>query len=500
MFIGRVSEKHELKENLKTNNSNILPVIGRRGVGKTYLLTDLRLEIEHNLNIYHNHIVFNFEGKKGLSASKQVKNFINEINCKMRFYFHLTGDFIDKKINNWADCFSSLYNAIKDFFKDKEDIYKLIFFIDEFAWFHTKQSYFIQEFGSFWNKVKNELVFLNDKIFVKVFATSSAISWMNENLLKNNGSLYHKIDSPIYLKHFSLEETVKYLKQRDIVCSNLLYFKYYLITGGVARYLEKIDNKRTFEENAYRIFQSSSVSEFDSLFDRTFNSYKGIHKAIIELFYNKKWLTQKHIEKKLKFSSGAVSQALRDLTVSNLIVAKKNLENTETHYYLTDLFCLSYVKLIHGHLLTLDLFNNHAFDIKSGELFEVASQLNFDLIKKEIGRIGFKSTEQIYYGNNIQIDFLVQYENSLNFSICECKFYHDEYEITEDLQYKMIERKKVINHLIENKFKQNKKKSSSANIDFIVISFFNNFIKRPVHHFDKHCFNIQFDKIIDCFI
>lgn len=501
MFIGRFFELQELSETIRTNNSNIVPIIGRRGVGKTFLLNKMRSEIVNNKDVYNDCIVFNFEGVKGQSAKKQIVSFVKQINFQMKFHFN-ENNFLSDNISNWNDLFEQIYYKFLSFFKNKNK--KIIFFIDELAWLHTKQSYFLEEFGGFWNKVKSDLPFYCPDLFFKVISTSSAISWMNNNFIKNKGSLYHKIDKVIFLKNFSLKETVYFLKvKKNLQCGNILYFQYYLITGGVARYLDKINPNLSFEENAVNIFSSDLTFngfEIDDLFDRTFQSTKNIHKNIILLFKNKKRLTQKEIAHELKLNSGSVSEALKDLIVSDLIIERNNLkyDKNETYYYLSDLFCLAHVKIVHGNILNTELFNNQTYHVKSGELFEIACYLNIDLIKNAMGRSSLPSFEQAYYDHDTktQIDLIVHYLNSNIFTLVECKFYNKNFEIDDALQYSIFDRKKAVSKIISKSKKINKKQEIV--IDFAVVTFFDNFVKNPVNGF--RCKNISIDKIMDTLI
>lgn len=68
-MIGRKYEIKRLNESLKSTNSELIAVYGRRRVGKTFLIR----------NLFKNQIKFEFTGLYGGSTNKQLDLFFDEL-------------------------------------------------------------------------------------------------------------------------------------------------------------------------------------------------------------------------------------------------------------------------------------------------------------------------------------------------------------------------------------------------------------------------------------
>jgi len=69
-FIGRIEERTILKSALTSREAEMLAVIGRRRVGKTYLIE----------SVYQNQIIFQITGLQNASRSEQLDNFTIRLN------------------------------------------------------------------------------------------------------------------------------------------------------------------------------------------------------------------------------------------------------------------------------------------------------------------------------------------------------------------------------------------------------------------------------------
>ena len=72
-IIGRTQEIELMTSYLNSKRANLLAVIGRRRVGKTFLIRE----------VYKNHKVFEMTGIKDAALSEQLLNF----GLQMKFYF-----------------------------------------------------------------------------------------------------------------------------------------------------------------------------------------------------------------------------------------------------------------------------------------------------------------------------------------------------------------------------------------------------------------------------
>lgn len=196
------------------------------------------------------------------------------------------------------------------------------------------------------------------------------------------------------------------------------------------------------------------------------------HQKIVEYFKNGKYFTLKELSKNLKISENTVAVALEDLVVSDVCGFLNNYKNKkrEKLYYLKDLFCLSYNKFVKDKILTINNFNNQSFFVNFGFVFETICLNNIDLIKDEIKRSGFSSIEYSWHNKESQIDLIIEY-NKNHYSIVECKFYKDNFELTEDYQKNLLNKKDEFEKFLGSK------KINKPIIDFIIVSLNNVKIK-----------------------
>ena len=126
-MIGRQHERQRLDNLLQSDKAELLSIIGRRRVGKTYLIR------EH----YQKEMVFEFTGTKDAKKKNQLKKFAQ----KLKEYSHSTLDIAIPE--DWAAAFDSLKAYLKGRSKTK---YKPVVFFDEVPWL-AKRSGFLDEFA-----------------------------------------------------------------------------------------------------------------------------------------------------------------------------------------------------------------------------------------------------------------------------------------------------------------------------------------------------------------
>ncbi len=129
-LIGRNNEKKRLLNALNTNKSELISVIGRRRVGKTFLIR----------SVYKDKIVFELSGQHEAPLKVQLKNFTNSIS-------EYSGKELANIPSDWADAFEILKKYIQSL-KRKS---KKVIFLDEFPWIETPRSGFLSSFEHFWN-------------------------------------------------------------------------------------------------------------------------------------------------------------------------------------------------------------------------------------------------------------------------------------------------------------------------------------------------------------
>lgn len=473
-FIGRISETKQLRKEFQKDGKSLVAVIGRRGVGKTTFINNFVLNEIDNAD----YLILKIEGKKNKPLKQQIKDIFFYVSRILK-YTKEDVDFFNKNIS-WF----SFFTLLSEYCNRK----KVLIIIDEFAWLHTKCSNFVEEFGGFYNAV----ILSQTKIII----SASAISWMNKNVIQNKGSMFHKISLLINLKSFSIKETFEYLKVNGFNINSDVMFKYYMITGGVVRYLEKLKPEQTFEENAVEIFKNNNNStglEFEELFKQTFSSNTNAHQKIVDCFHKQNSHSISSIQKETSLSFTTISTILEELVVSDILSIKSNYKNKkrENIYFITDLFCLSHLKLVKNKILCQNIFNNQSFNINKGFILEIIVLKNIDLIKKEIGRSGFESIEYSLRNKDNQIDLIIEYSKN-KYSIIEVKFYHVPFVLDEEYQKELMKKKDSFEKFLISK------KIKDFDIDFIIFSM--NGVKKTDTVFGFNYHEINFDKILKTFI
>jgi AAA+ ATPase superfamily predicted ATPase len=163
-MVGRNYEINRLLNSLKSNDSELIAVYGRRRVGKTFLIR----------NIYKEHIKFEVSGLYQGEKEQQLDIFFDELKkASLRFLE-------DDRPKSWKDAFELLKKYINGL-RGKE---KKVIFIDEMPWLDTHKSDFRMYFGHFWNtycEKRNDLI---------VVICGSAASYMVQNVVSNQGSIF----------------------------------------------------------------------------------------------------------------------------------------------------------------------------------------------------------------------------------------------------------------------------------------------------------------------
>ena len=448
LFVGRKKEYNGILNAIKSEKKELIAITGKRGIGKTFLMLEIMETLKQQNN--KNYINLLITGKRNVSYKNQLKGIEKNILKQLN---------IECDLKDWDDFFSCIKKLLENN-KDK----KIILYIDEFPWFNVRGSNFIDEFGSFWNILtENNL---------KIILTGSEVSWMNKQVIRNKGGLYHKTTERFHLKPFDLMETREYLNKSNSLLNDEQIIEYYLITGGIVRYLQKINFGRTIKENAIMLYNNNNY--FDDFFNNSF-TYKrlNLHKIIIELFKERITLSfveikneilkhAKKLKEKRNIADSTIYETLKELVETD-ILKETTIKNKQRNkkYTICDLFCFYYLRLNNFEKI-INIFDQR-FDIISGHAFEILTLNNIHLIVKYLSR-NFIYDENLVYkyqDEEVQIDLVLEYRSLKNtISLIECKNYNEIYELDKKEEDKIIKRVKKIESLYNNKI----------SVDIIIVS------------------------------
>jgi uncharacterized protein len=475
LVIGRDFEVRKMSDFLALQSSELLAIIGRRRVGKTFLIK----------KVYQNEMAFHITGLQDVSRSLQLANFVEARNQ----FFHESLAFAKPK--NWLSAFAQLKQLMG---KPKKK--KRVLFFDELPWLASKSNEFLKAFDHFWN------TWAIDQNLVVVICGSSA-SWMITNVINHKGGLHNRVTQKIHLYPFTLSETEKYLLAKGIKMPQQSLITLYMATGGVPYYLNEIQKGDTAVQSINRMYfgkKASLKNEFENLYKALFSNYDK-HILVIRALASK-WmgLTRSEIVEHTKLQTGgAISTILNELETSGFIqsVRPYGKQQRETLYRLTDEYSLFYIHFIeaHHHIENFWIKKYNTQTVKSwqGYAFENVCLKHIEGIKQTLGISGILTSESSFYkrkdkeSKGCQIDLLIdRADNAIN--ICEMKFYDGAYTLTEENIKDLQQRRNIFQEttktkkqlfltliatdgIIENKYNMLIDKHLDASALFNVISF-----------------------------
>jgi uncharacterized protein len=439
-LVGREFESTKMLNFLETKESELLAVIGRRRVGKTFLIK----------KVYQNELIFHITGLQDVSKKLQIQNFVEARNDFFPESEHFTVP------NNWLTAFAQLKQVLG---KPKKK--KRVLFFDELPWLADNSSEFLKAFDHFWNS------WAIDQNLVVVICGSSA-SWMITHIINHKGGLHNRVTHRIHLQPFTLQETEKYFVSKSISMPRQNLVQLYMTTGGIPYYLKEIQKGETAVQAINNMFFGKSAplfGEFDNLYKALFSNYEK-HIVVIRALATK-WsgLSRAEILEKSKLpTGGSISIILEELEASGFIQSYSNYrkKQREIIYRLTDEYSLFYIHFIEPNKNSKDYwlkkFNTPTAKSWGGYAFETLCMKHISGIKQALGISGILTDESSFYKRKdeetegCQIDMLIdRADNAIN--ICKMKYYDGQYSLTnQDIQN--LQRKRNVFQQATNTKKQ----------------------------------------------
>ena len=423
VLIGRNAEQAILREALQSSEAEMVAVIGRRRVGKTFLIKQA----------YASDVVFEITGLQNAKVAEQLEHF----NATLSRYAQ--SDMPIEKANTWLEAFRLLTYFLSK--KLNESPKKQVVFLDEVPWMAKNDSGFITGLDFFWNS------FAVNQNVVVVLCGSSA-SWMIENLVNNTGGLYNRITRRIYMKPFSLAETQKYFQHKQFNFTNYEIVELYMALGGIPHYLKEVNGAKSVVQNVDSICFSDTgllKDEFSKLYFSLFENAEK-HLAIIRaLSTSKQGLTrQKVVELAKVAENGNTSKVLEELEQSSFITAYHPFGKVKKDmlYRLTDEYSLFYLQFIEnkaheGSGIWQHLSQTQAYKTWCGYAFESVCFKHIASIKKALGISGIYAASATFYKKatdeqrGAQIDLLLdRADNVIN--VFEVKFHNAEITLNKE--------------------------------------------------------------------
>ena len=429
VLIGRKEEQEIFRNAFNSKLAEMVAVVGRRRVGKTYLI---RRTCEDRM-------LFEMSGIMNATREEQLWNFMQ----KLRQY--APDAILPTPPTNWMEAFQMLITVLEK--RDKKK--KGVVFFDELPWLDTHRSGFLKGLEFFWNSWAE-----NQKIVVVI--CGSAASWMIRKVINHKGGLHNRVTRRIELKPFTLTETEAYLKSREVFMDHYQQIQLYMVTGGIPHYLKEVKpGKSAIQNMDLMCFTHGGllVNEFKNLYEALFESAE-YHTAIVRALAGKlKGLTRDEILKKSDLPNGGkVSMVLTELEQSGFIASYQPFKKLKKHtlYRLVDEYSLFYLRFIEPNPGTGTHKGQHlsqtaAWRTWTGYAFENICFKHLNQIKKALGISGMFSSASSFYKKGTtgepgaQIDLVLDRADSI-VNIFEIKFLNGEYSMTKDYAKTLRER------------------------------------------------------------
>lgn len=411
MLIGREKEAATLAALLQSNESELVSVIGRRRVGKTFLVQ----------SVFSGRIAFEITGIQYASIQEQLENFAISLSLQTKSVIPV------KRPESWMEAFHSLILYLENTATSE----KRVIFFDEMPWLSTHRSGFLNAFGFFWNSwaVKNNIV---------VVICGSAASWMIQKVVHNKGGLYNRITKRIQLQPFSLRETELFLQNRGFNLNRYQITELYMAIGGIPHYLKEMQSGESVAQYIDRICFAPDGplrDEFGQLYPALFDHSEN-HISIVRALANK-WsgLSRSEIISATKLTNGGgLTKTLEELQYSGFIAEYLPFGRIkrETVYRLTDEYSLFYLRFIEtlqkeGAGIWKNFHQTPNYRTWGGYAFESICLKHLPEIKKSLGIEGVFATSSSFYQKGsdamegCQIDLLIDRDDMV-INLCEIKW------------------------------------------------------------------------------
>lgn len=420
-LVGRTQQQEILLEALHSDEAEMVSVVGRRRVGKTFLVN----------TTYENHLAFSITGIKNAPLHQQLQHFRNEFMEFSKISIPI------EPPKDWIGAFYMLRVFLKSSLeKDKA---KRVIFFDELPWLASRKSGFLDAFAYFWNSWAS-------KQNIVVVICGSAASWMIRKITKDKGGLHNRITKRIKLHPFTLSETKQFFQKKNIKLDPYQILQVYMAMGGIPHYLKEIKKGKSAAQNIDAICFSETgllKEEFEELYPALFENPER-HIAVVRTLATKwRGLTRTEIIKSIDTNSGSgLTKTLNDLTQSGFISAyypfgkkRKNLL-----YRLTDEYSLFYLQFmenkVHEGIGTWKhLSQTPTYKSWSGYAYESICIKHLPQIKKALSIDGVYALASGFVKKGTkkekgtQIDLVLD-RNDHVINLFEIKFYNDKWTFT----------------------------------------------------------------------
>ncbi|MBL8889051.1 MAG: AAA family ATPase [Planctomycetaceae bacterium] len=431
-LIGRKLEQDVLKRALDSREPELIALVGRRRVGKTFLVR----------NFFGSEICFEMTGIHGANRSLQLRNFSDQLRQAMK---------LDVKPEVPTDWYAAFQQLIQ-FLESRKGKARRVVFLDELPWLASRKSGFLSALEHFWNSWGSR----QHNLIVVI--CGSAASWMIDHVIHDRGGLYQRVTRHLHLQPFSLREVAEYLNSRSIRYEPRQITELYMALGGVPHYLREVQPGLSAAQNLDQICFASQgilVDEYSKLYAALFEN-PDRHVDIIQALAKRlSGVTRSELLESLSYlSGGRLTKTLDELMVSGFIerIEPWGKQRRDAMYRLIDEFSLFYLKWMKsrrnvGKEAWLNKRGTPAWRAWTGFAFENICHRHIQAIKANLGIAAVETQHACWQHRakgdidvGAQVDLLIDRRDDV-INLCEIKYADDEFVI--DQRYAKELRRKL---------------------------------------------------------
>jgi len=396
MFVGRQHELGLIRECLNDRSkAQLLVVYGRRRIGKSTLIREAVSTEER---------VLNFEGIEGENTRVQINQFLDDLARQ-------TGR-VRLGAKTWLEVFQGVGEIVES------GRWLLVF--DEFPWMGAGRTAIVSHLKLHWDRWSR-----NPE--VALFLCGSVASFMVRHVVHSK-ALHNRKTLEICLGPLSPRESGLFIPKRGPREKAELY----MCLGGVPKYLEQVDPRRSVEKNLNRLCFCAGgffVEEYETLFKEQFRSLKAYESIVAALAQAPASLSE--LSRRIGAPRGGGfrdqlqnlvrAQFVREYTP--ILLGKTSRRRTRL-YKLADPFLWFYFRYIHDNreIIARNRRNENLFRSIAGPsihqhfglAFERLGEASLDRILDHIGirlvevlRMGAYFQQSRTHGTGLQIDWVI---------------------------------------------------------------------------------------------
>jgi hypothetical protein len=440
-MIGRIKEQEILSKVYESTKPELIAIVGRRRVGKTYLIRQF----------FKEELDFEMVGLKDGTKEQQLRNFAYSLKEAKK------STILDAVPQDWLEAFYQLKTHLETLGETDK---KKVVFIDELPWIATNKSDFLTGFSFFWNSYAS-------KANIVVIICGSATAWMIRKIIDNKGGLHNRVTRKIVLLPFSLSEMAVYFQAKNISFERYQLVQLYMTMGGIPHYLDQVEGGKSAIQNIEAICfhpQGMLRTEFNNLYSSLFTHPERYEIVVTALSSTWKGLNRSEIIKQTNVKDGGgLTNILQELEQSGFITSYVpfNKKKKDTLFRLTDNYSLFYLKFIQPLAKNQSnswqtLSQTQSWKSWSSYAFENICLQHINEIKIKLGISGVHTNQFSFFAKatetqkGTQIDLLIdRQDNAIN--LCEVKFYNDEFVVSKSYAENLQQKKRTFQQLSKTK-------------------------------------------------